>query len=129
MNVDKTSVTQTKGRQAAAQFGLNGPDTDIDRENVLDLLAVLEDDRRFHAAAALLTEDPVECERYRVLAHDAAALLANIRHGLAHVAQQHLSRGKRTRQLERYVERLIDGSQMSAGYHEWSTVDTQGDSP
>lgn len=129
MNVDKTTVTRMKDSQPDAECGLDGRDRNVDCENVLDLLGVLEDERRFHAATALLTEDPAECERYRALAHEDATLLANVRHDLAHVAEQHLSRDQRTRQLERYVDRLIESSQMSAGRHGRSTINMQGDSP
>lgn len=128
MNVNKMSVTRMKGRQVDVEFGLNGRHKDGDRENVLDLLVVIEDERRFYAAVALLSEHPVECERYRALAHEDAALLASIRQGMADIAQRHPSRHERTRQLGRYVGQLMDWSQMSAGRHGRSTIDTQGDS-
>lgn len=127
MNVSKAAVARMNDRKSVAVVGPNGRDADADRESVLDLLFVLEDERRSHAAAAVLSEDPAECERYRALAHESTALLANIRQGMAHVAQQQLSGGKRSRQLERYVERLIDGSQRSDGRH--APRNAPGDSP
>ena len=36
------------------EFGLDGCPRDVDRENVLDLITVIEDERRFHAAAAVM---------------------------------------------------------------------------
>ena len=128
MNANKTSVTQMKDRQADGESRLSERHTDVVRENVLDLLVVIEDERRFQAAVALLTEDPVECERYRALAHEGAVLLANIRQDMAQVARRHLSRYERTRQLERYVGQLTDWSQMSAGRAGWSTINVQGES-
>ena len=128
MNANKTSVTRTKDRQADGKSRLSARHTDVVRENVLDLLVVIEDERRFQAAVALLTEDPVECERYRALAYEGAVLLANIRQDMAQVARRHLSRGERTRQLERYVSQLADWSQMSAGRSGWSTINVQGES-
>lgn len=128
MNANKTSVTRSKDRQADGKLGMNERHTDIGRENVLDLLVVIEDERRFQAAVALLTEDPVECERYRALAHEGAVLLANIRQDMAQVARRHLSRCERTRQLERYVGQLTDWSQMSAGRSGRSTINVQGES-
>lgn len=128
MKVDKNSVGRMKDLQADAKSGSNERYKDVDRENVLDLLVVIEDERRFHAAAAVLTEDPVECERYRALAHEGAALLANVRQGMAHVAQRHLSRRERTRQLEQYAGRLMDWSQTSVDRHGRSAINMQGDS-
>ena len=129
MNVAKTPVIRMKDWQADTEFRPNGRHSDVDRENVLDLLVLVEDERRFHAAVAVLTENPVECERYRALAREDSARLANLRQGLAHVAHQHLSRPKRARQLERYVDQLMDWSRMSAGRHGRSNTNMQGDSP
>ena len=129
MKVAKTPVIRLNNPQADTGFRLDGRRSGLDRENVLDLLVIIDDERRFHAAAAVLTENPIECERYRALASEDSARLANLKQGLAHVAHQHLSPHKRARQLERYVDQEMDWSRMSVGRHGWSTTNMQGDSP
>ncbi len=111
MEVDKDRGSVRSRGAPEAGFGLDGRPQDVDRENVLDLMAVIEDERRFHAAAAVMARDPLEGERYRAMAREAAALLANIRHGLAHIAQRHLSHHQRALEMERYAYRLIARSQ------------------
>ncbi|MGH8191605.1 MAG: hypothetical protein ACREP2_09180 [Rhodanobacteraceae bacterium] len=93
---------------------------------MLDLLTVIEDERRFHAAAAVMARDPVEGEHYRAMAHDAAALLADVRHGLASITQRHLSRRERARQMERYAWRLMTRSQQSRRHVLSSVAHLQG---
>lgn len=124
MNVYEKPANRMKSSQADTWLRLNVRHRDVDRENVLDLLVVIEDERRFHAAAALLTEDPVECERYRAMTREDSALLADIRRGLAQVAQRHLSRRVRAHRLEGYAGRLMDWSQTVAIRHELSAVST-----
>lgn len=126
MNGAKASIARRKVWESDPQLGLEGCHDDVDRENVLDLLVVIEDERRFHAAAALLTEEPVECERYRALVREDAALLANIRHGLASAARRRLSHRERIRQLEGYMRRLLVRSQQSRGHALLSTGNIQG---
>lgn len=128
MRVDQTSVIRMTDWETDAEFKLDGCRTGIDRENLLDLLAVVEDERRFHAAAALLTQDPVECGRFRALATEDSSLVTNVRQGMAQVAQRHLSHRENARQLERYASRLIDRSQRAAPRHVLSTASVQGDS-
>jgi hypothetical protein len=95
----------------------------VDRENVLDLIEVIENERRFHAAAAVMASDPLESERFRAMAHEAGALLANIRHGLARIARRRLSRRERAREMERYACRLMARShrprrhRLSSNFH------------
>lgn len=130
MNVDKAHGSQPSDWETHLEFSLEGHHQNVDRENVLDLLVVIEDERRFHAAAALLTEDPAETERYRALVHEDSALLANIKRGLAHVtADRHLSRRERARKLDLYACRLMEGSQTAAPRHMLSTTTTQGGMP
>lgn len=126
MNVDKTPVTRMKHPQADAEVRLDGRHRDVNRENVLDPLVVINDERRIHAAAALLTEDPIECERQRALTREDSALVANIRRGMAHVVQRHLSRRVRARKLDVYARRLMDWSQLAAPRHELSPTSMQG---
>jgi hypothetical protein len=97
----------------------------VDRENLLDLLAVIEDERRFHAAAALVVRDPAERDRYRAMTREDTALLANIRHGLASVARRHLSHHQRARQLAVYARRLMARSHLPGSYRLSSTTHLQ----
>lgn len=111
MNVGRNRVSRTRGRTSDPESGLDGRPHDVGHENVLDLITVIEDERRFHAAAAVMARDPAEEERYRAMAHDAAALLADIRHGLARIAQRRLSRRQRAREMENYAYRLMARTQ------------------
>lgn len=126
MNVDKDSVPRKSRGTADIEFGLDGRPHDVDRENVLDLIAVIEDERRFHAAAAVMATDPLEGERYRAMAREAGALLANIRHGLARMTQRHLSRRERIREMERYAYRLMARSQRTRRRRLSSNFNLQG---
>lgn len=126
MNVDKDRVPR-KGRGTPdLEFGLEGRPRDVNRENVLDLIEVIEDERRFHAAAAVMATDPLEGERYRAMAREAGALLANIRHGLARMTQRHLSRHERAREMERYAFRLMARSQRTRRRRLSSNFNLQG---
>jgi len=57
------------------------------------------------------------------MAHEAGALLANIRHGLARITERHLSRRERAREMERYAYRLMARShrtrrrRLSSNFH------------
>lgn len=126
MNVGKTPVPRWSGLKSDPEFGLDGCLGDVDRENVLDLLTVIEDERRFRAAAALLIEDPVERERYSAMTRKDTALLANIRHGLAHVTRRHMSRRERARRLEIYARQLMARSQRQRRYALLPTTNIQG---
>lgn len=107
MNVDRNRVPKRTRGTPDIEFGLDGCLRDVDRENVLDLITVIEDERRFHAAAAVMARDPLEGEHYRAMAHEAGALLANVRHDLASINRRHLSRRERARAMERYAYRLM----------------------
>lgn len=126
MNVDKTRVSRARGSKSDIELDLDGHLQNVDQGNVLDLLVVIDDERRFHAAAALLTEDPVDRERYRAMARDDTALLASIRHCLARVTRSHASRRERIRQLELYAYRLMNRSQQPRRYALASTTNLQG---
>lgn len=102
---DKSASAGTPGPRygAATRAGC------VDRDNVLDLLEVVANERRVDAAAAVLARDPAEREWYRTKAHEAAALLADVRKGLASAAHQHVSPRERSLEMERCVARLIAG--------------------
>lgn len=125
MNVGKPRVSYRRGRHSD-KFALEGCSGTVALENVLDLLVVVEDERRFHSAAALLTEDPVDRARCRAMARDDSALLANIRHDLARGKHRRMSRRERARQLELYAYRLMAGSQRPRRYALVSTTNIQG---
>lgn len=126
MNVDKDRVLRRFRGTPEVSCGRDGAPADADRENVLDLIAVIEDERRFHAAAADRSHDPLERERYRALAREAAALLANIRHGLARIALGQLSRRQRAREMERYACSLMARSLQSRRHRLSSNCNMQG---
>ena len=105
MNMEKNRISRR--RTSDLEFGLEGCPHGVDRDNVLDLITVIEDERRFHAAAAVMARDPVERERCRAMAQDAAAILANIRHELARTSHRHLSGRESARQMEHYAYRLM----------------------
>lgn len=107
MDVAKNHDSRRRSGAADLEFGLEGRPRGVDHENVLDLLAVIEDERRFHAAAAVMARDPAESERCRAMASDAAALLAEIRHALARTSHRRLSPRERARRLEHYAYRLM----------------------
>lgn len=111
MNVDKTRISRKSGMKSDPEFGLDGRPGNVDRENVLDLLTVIEDERRYRAAAALLIENPLERHRYNAMTREDMALVANVRHGLAHVMRRHMSSCERARQLEIYARQLMARSQ------------------
>ncbi|HET9819798.1 MAG TPA: hypothetical protein VFP92_11605 [Rhodanobacteraceae bacterium] len=129
MNVDKARILRTRHPGSDPECGLDGQPEDVDRESVLDLLALIEDERRFHAAAALVVRDPVERDRYRAMTREDTALLANIRHGLASVTRRHLSRHQRARQLAVYARRLMARSQLAGRYPLSSTTNLQRGGP
>ncbi|MGH8216261.1 MAG: hypothetical protein ACREPZ_11290 [Rhodanobacteraceae bacterium] len=126
MGVDKERSPQRSRRRSHVGFGLGGRPRDVNHENVLDLITVIEDEHRFHAAAAVMARDPGERERCRAMAHDAAALLANVRHGLAHITHRHLSRRERDRQMEQYAYRLMVRTQQPRRRVLSSTAHLQG---
>lgn len=107
MDVGKNRVSRTGRGAPDALLGLDGRPRDMNHENVLDLITVIEDEHRFHAAAAVMARDPAERERYLAMARDAAALLASVRHGLARISQRRLSRRQRAREMEIYAHRLM----------------------
>ena len=125
MNVDKIRVARRRRSESDPKWGVDSRVKGLGRENILDLLEVIEDEGRFHAAAGLLTQDPVERERYRRLARADSALLASIRHGLACAARQHVSHHERTRELQRYAQLMV-GSQRRRSYALLSTTNVQG---
>jgi hypothetical protein len=123
VSVDRIRVPGRTRGVSETEFGLDGRPRDVDQENVLDLIEVLENERRFHAAAAVMASDPMEGERYRAMAREAGALLANIRHDLARMARRRLSRRERAREMERYAYRLMARShrprrrRLSSNFH------------
>jgi hypothetical protein len=60
------------------------------------------------------------------MAHDAAALLANIRHGLARTSHRRLSRSERARRMEQYAYRLMARTQRPRHRVLSSTAHLQG---
>lgn len=126
VNVDRNRVPRRTRGTPDIEFGLEGCPRNVDRENVLDLITIIEDERRFHAAAAVMARDPLEGEHYRAMAHEAGALLADIRHGLARITQRHLSRRERAREMERYAYRLMSRSHRTRRRRLSSNFNLQG---
>ncbi|HET7593674.1 MAG TPA: hypothetical protein VFK00_11815 [Rhodanobacteraceae bacterium] len=126
MRMEKNRVSRRRVGASDLEFGLEGCPHGVDRENVLDLITVIEDEHRFHAAAAVMARDPAERERCLAMAHDAAALLANIRHGLASATRGRLSGRERARRMEQYAYRLMVRTQRPRHRVLSSTAHLQG---
>ncbi len=126
VNVDKERILAGAGRKPDPLLDLEKRHGDVDRESVLDLIAVIEDERRMRAAAAVLSSDTAVRERYRAQVREDSAMLASIRQGLARTAREHLSRREQARQLEAYACQLMVRSQQSYNHAPRSTTKAQG---
>ena len=71
---------------------------------LLDLIAVIDGERRFHQAAALLSVNPEDRARYAHRARCEATAISSVRRNMARV--QHVSLHRRW--FDDYVNNLID---------------------
>ncbi|GEM_PF-6093403 len=89
-------------------FGLERPHRDAEDGSVLDLLAAVEDEQRYHTAAALLARHPALRTHHESMARKDAALIADIRRDLASATRRRPSRAGRRDRFDRYLRRLMD---------------------
>ena len=87
VNVDKERILAGAGRKPDPLLDLEKRHGDVDRESVLDLIAVIEDERRMRAAAAVLSSDTAVRERYRAQVREDSAMFASIRRFGTHRAR------------------------------------------
>lgn len=126
MNGGKSRVRSMVVREPDPLLALEKQSGEVDLDNVLDMIGVVEDERRVRAAAAVLSGDRALCEQYRAEVREDSALLASIRQALARGTNGQLSRRERTRQLQGYVQQLIIRTQPSQNYAPRSTTKAQG---
>src|SRR5574338_1031594 len=75
----------------------------MDRANLLDMLAVMDEERRYNEAAALVAWRPAQRETFARKARQGAAAVCMIRRELAN------ARSKRsTRRIDACIERLLE---------------------
>jgi len=80
----------------------------MDNTTLLDMIAVLEEERRFNEAAALLCSNAAQRKQYAAKVRQGSAAIRAIRHDMAG--------GKRVRaeRIENYIDQLID-TQLETG--------------
>lgn len=80
----------------------------VDKATVLDLLVIIDDERRLHATAAVLASGEAERQHHASIARENAMLISSIKRDMARSTLQHASRARQARRLDVYVERLLD---------------------
>ena len=95
----------------------------MDDANLLDMIAVLEEERRFNEAAALLCTNAVQRCEFARKARQGAHAVRTIRHELARARGSH-SRRRSRRHMDAYLDRLID-TQLEIGHAASEKLDTQ----
>lgn len=77
----------------------------MDNTNLLDMIAVLEEEQRFNEAAALLCSNAAQRGQYAAKVRQGAAAIRAIRHEMARGGKR--SRAH-TQRIEGYIDQLID---------------------
>ncbi|HEY9110468.1 MAG TPA: hypothetical protein VIM92_01685 [Rhodanobacteraceae bacterium] len=85
----------------------------MDRANLLDMLAVMDEERRYNEAAALVAWRPAQRENYARKARQGAAAVCMIRRELASASGK-CSRRRIDACIERLLEAQIDVSRTAA---------------
>ncbi len=80
----------------------------VDKSMVLDLLDLIDDDRRVHETAAVMAAHPAQRARFAELSRREAALVSVVRRGMAHLASGHASASEQARRLDEYMHLLVD---------------------
>jgi hypothetical protein len=95
----------------------------MDDANLLDMIAVLEEERRFNEAAALLCTNAVQRGEFARKARAGAHAIRTIRHEMARTRTSH-SRRRRSHRIDDCIDRLID-TQLDTGHAASERLDTQ----
>jgi hypothetical protein len=95
----------------------------MDDANLLDMIAVLEEERRFNEAAALLCTNAAQRNEFARRARAGATAIRTIRHEMARTRSGH-SRRRRSRRIDTYIDRLID-TQLETGHAASERLNTQ----
>ncbi len=95
----------------------------MDDANLLDMLAVLEEERRFNEAAALLCTNAAQRNEFARRARAGATAIRTIRHEMARARTSH-SRRRRNRRIDLYIDQLID-TQLEIGHAAVDKLDPQ----
>ena len=95
----------------------------MDDANLLDMIAVLEEEHRFNEAAALLCTNAAQRNEFARRARAGATAIRTIRHEMARARSGH-SRPRRNRRIDAYIDRLID-TQLETGHTASEKLDTQ----
>lgn len=75
----------------------------MDQANLLDMLAVIDQERRYNEAAALVALRPSQRETFARKARQGAAAIRLIRHEMASARNKHSRR-----RIDACIERLLD---------------------
>jgi hypothetical protein len=94
----------------------------MDDANLLDMIAVLEEERRFNEAAALLCTNAAQRNEFARRARAGATAIRTIRHEMARTRSSH-SRRRRHR-IDACIDRLID-TQLETGHAASERLNTQ----
>ncbi|HXS72948.1 MAG TPA: hypothetical protein VN725_02810 [Rhodanobacteraceae bacterium] len=81
----------------------------MDNTNLLDMIAVLEEERRFNQAAALLCSNAAQRRQFAIKAKQGAAAISAMRHEMARSSSR-----ARARRIDNYIDLLID-TQLETG--------------
>jgi hypothetical protein len=95
----------------------------MDDANLLDMIVVLEEERRFNEAAALLCTNAAQRSEFARRARAGATAIRTIRHEMARTGTNR-SRRRRSRRVDTYIDRLID-TQLETGHAASEKLDTQ----
>jgi hypothetical protein len=76
----------------------------MDNTNLLDMIAVLEEEQRFNEAAALLCSTAAQRRQYAAKVRQGAAAIKGIRREMARSGHSRA----RARRIENYLDQLID---------------------
>lgn len=77
----------------------------MDKTNLLDMIAVLEEEQRFNEAAALLCSNAAQRKQYAAKVRQGAAAIRGIRHEMARGGKHSRARSQR---IEGYIDQLIE---------------------
>lgn len=80
----------------------------MDNTNLLDMIAVIEQERSFNEAAALLCTQPGQKRLYETKARQAGSTISAIRHEMARSQAGKQRKRTKARQLDAYIDLLIE---------------------
>ena len=80
----------------------------VDKSMVLDLLALVDDDRRSHETAAVISDHPTQRASFAAMSRKESALASTVRQGMARLTRGNPSASQQARQLDAYARLLVD---------------------